>query len=373
MKTRLLLVGAALCAFCARVGAAELLSAENPALVGAVRAAYLQGQAFLASDIVALSQANKDWSQGYDPRSGKNLALISTRIETGVQWRGFSLGYISRNEWWATADRDSLDIIRADRQNANYDAGRNYSLDYHLRGFAADGARLGKSFSHALGSGWALNWGAAASVLHGRRMRSEDISGSATATGGRNFTATADWTRDYSGTDTAAEGYVAAFLGGNSTGQGYAADFGLSLGRADGLRFEWVATDVLGRMSWSDIPEKTLSGSNLPGAALPGGRKWRVELTQRLPVKNALSLSLPTRLGEFELADTFTQGVHLPRIGLSKRLNADWTARLDYETRFATLGLGLAYRWLQLSLRSDSFSLNRARAFGLGIGARLEF
>lgn len=373
MKPKLLLVFAALGGLCAPVGAAELLSAENPAHAAVPRTAYVEGQAFFASDIVPLSQANKDWSQGYDPRGGKNLALISTRIEAGVQWQGFRLGYINRNEWWATADRDSLDIIRADRQNASYDTGRNYSLDYHLRGFAADGARLTKSFSRELGSGWALNWGAAASVLHGRSVRSEDISGSATATGGRNFTATADWTRDYSGTDTAAEGYVAAFVDGNPSGQGYSADLGISLSRSDGVRFEWVATDVSGRMRWSDIPERTLSGSNLPGAALPSGRKWRVDLIQRLPVKNAWSLSVPTSLGELELADTFTQGVHLPRIGASKRLNADWAARLDYEFRFSSVGLGLSYRWLQMSLRSDSFSLNQARAFGLGIGAKLEF
>lgn len=373
MKLGRLPVCAALCGLCAPVFAADLLSAENPALAGAARAAYVDGQAFFASDIVPLSQANKDWSHGYDPRGGKNFALISTRIEAGVQWQGYRLGYISRNEWWASADRDSLDIIRTDRQKASYQAGRNYALDYHLRGFAADGARLTKSFSRELGSGWALNWGAAASVLHGRRVRSEDISGSATATGGRNFTATVDWTRDYSGTDTAAEGYVAAFLDGNPKGQGYSADFGISLGRADGVRFDWVATDVLGRMSWSDIPEKMLSGSNLPGVALPGGRKWRVDLTQRPPLKNALSLALPTSMGELELADTYTQGVHLPRIGLHKRFNADWDARLDYETRFASVGLGLTYRWLQLSLRSDAFSLNQARAFGLGIGARLEF
>lgn len=373
MKRSLLFFCAALGGLSSPVLAEELLSAENPALAGMARAAYAEGQAFFASDIVPLSQANKDWSQGYHPRNGKNLALISTRIETGMQWQGFRLGYISRNEWIATADRDSLDIVRADRQKASYDTGRNYLLDYRLRGFAADGARLTKSFSNDLGSGWTLGWGAAASLLHGRRVRSEDITGNATATGGRNFTANVDWTRDYSQTNTAAEGYVAAYLEGNPTGQGYAADFGLSLIRQDGLRFEWVVTDALGRMSWRDIPEMTLSGTNLAGAALPGGRKWRVELTQSLIVKNALSLSIPTRVGDVELADTFFQGTHLPRIGLSKRLNADWAARLDYDTHFSTVGVGMSYRWLNVNLRSDSLSLSKARAFGLGIGARLEF
>jgi hypothetical protein len=353
--------------------AADLLSAANPARAGAARAVYAEGQAFFASDAVPLSQINEDWSQGYRPREGENLALISTRIETGVQWQGLRLGYISRNEWIATANQDSLDIIRADRQEANYDKGRIYSLDYRLRGFAADGVRLSKSFSNDLGSGWVLGWGAAASMLRGRRVRSENISGGATATGARDFIATVDWTRDYSHTDTAAEGYTAAFLDGNPAGQGYSADFGIGLVRQDGLRLEWVATDVFGRMSWRDIPEKTLSGTNLPGAALPGGHKWRVDLTQTLPVKHTLSLSIPTDVAEVELTDSYFQGMHLPRVGMSKRFNADSAARLDYDIRFSTIGFGLSYRWLQMSLRSDSLSLNKARAFGLDIGARLDF
>lgn len=349
------------------------MSAENPARIGEARSAYAQGQAFFANDIVPLSQVDRDWSQGYHPREGKNLALISTRIETGLQWQGFRLGYISRNEWWAASNRDSLDIVRADRQNINYDSGRIYSLDYRLRGFAADGARLTKSFSNDLGSGWRLGWGAAVSALRGRRVRIEDIAGSATATGGRNFVANVDWTRDYSHTDPAAEGYVAAFLDGSPTGQGYSTDIGLSLAREDGLRLEWIATDALGRMSWRDIPEKTLSGTNLPGAALPSGHKWRVELTQRLPVKHALSISIPTSVAEVELGDTLFQGTHLPRIGMRKRLNADWAARFDYDFRFSTIGFGVSYRWLQMSLRSDSLSLSKARAFGFGFGARLDF
>lgn len=373
MKPSLLLLCATLGALASPAFAAELLSAENPARAGAARGVYVEGQAFFANDVVPLTQINKDWSQGFHPREGKNVALISTRAETGVQWQGFRLGYISRNEWMATANRDSLDIVRADRQKADFDNGRNYTLDYRLRGFAADGARLTKSFSNDLGSGWTLGWGAAASALRGSRVRSEDITGSATATGGRNFTATVDWTRDYSQTDTVAEGYVAAFRDGNPTGQGYAADFGILLGRQDGLRFEWTATDAFGRMSWRDIPEKTLSGSNLPGAALPGGRKVRVDFTQSLPAKHALSVSIPTSVADVEVADTLVQGIHLPRIGLSKRLNADWATQIDYDFRFSTVGLGISYRWLRVNVRSDSFSVNNARAFGFGIGARLEF
>ncbi len=373
MKPSIFLLCAALGGFSAPILAEQLLSAENPALAGAARGAYLDGQAFFGSDIVPLVEANKDWSQGYKPRGGKNYAVISTRVETGVQWNGFRLGYIERNEWLASANRDSLDIYRTSKQNLNYDSGRNYSLDYHLRGFTADGARLTKSFSRELGSGWTVGWGAAASVLRGRTIRSEDITGSAMATGGRNYTATVDWTRDYSHTDTVAEGFSPAFQAGSPSGQGYAADFGMSFDREDGLHVEWIASDIIGRMNWRDVPEKTLSGSNLPGATLPGGHKWRVELAQNIPTKQTLFVSIPTRTADIELGDTLVQGLNLPRIGLAKRLGADWTTRLDYDFHFSTVGLGVSYRCLYFNVRSNSLSVNKARAFGLGLGARLDF
>jgi hypothetical protein len=353
--------------------ATDFVSAENPALAGAARGTYVDGQAFFGSDVVPLVQANKDWSQGYSPRAGEDYALISTRVETGVQWNGFRLGYIERNDWIASANRDTLDIYRASKQNLDYDNGRNYLLDYHLRGFAADGLRLTKSFSHKLESDWTVAWGVAASVLHGRKVRSEDISGSATGTGGQNYTASVDWTRDYSGTDTVAEGFPPAFQSGSPSGEGYAADFGITLDHKDGLHVEWIASDIIGRMNWHDIPERTLSGSNLPGAALPGGRKWRVDLAQNIPTKQALSVSIPTRIADIELGDTRIQGLNLLRVGLAKRLGEDWTTRLDYDFHFSTVGLGVSYRWLYFNVRSDSLNANKARAFGLALGARLAF
>ncbi len=154
---------ACLAAACRPSLAADLISADNPALIGAERGVYAEGQAFVANDIVPLSQINKEWREGYRPRSGTNIAIVSTRIESGVQWQGFRLGYIQRNEWFASANRDTVDAIRADRQKADFDAGRSYALDDRVRGFTADGVRLAKSFSHNMASGWKLNWGVAAS------------------------------------------------------------------------------------------------------------------------------------------------------------------------------------------------------------------
>ena len=372
MKTSILPL--VLLSFAAPATAGELISAENPARIPSAAGLYFSGQAFFGNDVVPLRQINKDWRDNYAPAAGKNLALIASRVESGVAWQGFRLGLLSRNEWLAIANRDTLDIIRADRQKAAYDTGRTYDLDYRLKGFAANGLRLSKAIAYPLPHRWQVSWGGAISLLRGQRIRHEDIAGSATAIGGRTYVANfIDWKRDYSHTNTSAEGFVAPYLDGAPSGAGYSIDLGLSLERQDGLRVEWTVSDAISRIHWREIPEKTLVGSSLPTAALPSGRMWRVELNQHIPVKHKLSLTIPTAIGALELADTLVERQHLPEISLSTRMGNDWQARVAYDTHFSTLGLDLSYRWLHLRWRSDALAWNKMRAFGFGIDARWDF
>ena len=96
-------------------------------------------------------------------------------------------------------------------------------------------------------------------------------------------------------------------------------------------------------------------------------------MARNIPTKQTLFVSIPTKTANIEVGDTLVQGLNLPRISLAKRLGADWTARLDYDFHFSTVGLGVSYRWLYFNVRSDALSVNKARAFGLGLGARLDF
>jgi hypothetical protein len=144
---------------------------------------------------------------------------------------GYRLGVISRNDGWLRRI-DTVDINRAKRQiRLRYR--RNYALNYHLRGFAADGVKLAKAFSQPLPDGWMLDWGVAASALKGKRVRVEDITGNATGTGGSTYNATVEWRRDYSHTDTIKE----SFWPQNQIGNPWARVFHRlsTVGRSDGL------------------------------------------------------------------------------------------------------------------------------------------
>lgn len=359
-------LGLLLCAFATNASAVDPLAIQSPAQNGTTRAFYAEASAFLGNDVAPIVQVRKDWADGYSPRTGRNLALISARAETGVQWRGFRFGLVSRQEWFAEAAKDTADIVRAEKLNADYDTGRRYTADYRLRGFTANGFRLGKAFLQNLSAGWTANWGVAASVLRGSKMRREDISGNAIGTGGQSYDATADWRRDYSNMDTTS--FAPAFRDGHPDGHGYAGDLGLRLERDDGLRFEYAVNDLVGRMRWTGIPEMTLSGTNVFAGTLPGGRMIRVDFNERLPRKQTFLASVPLQSARVELSDSTAHGYHFPRLGLRPQWGPEWEALLDYDFRFKSVGVALSYQGFFVNIQSDALNFNKAKAFGLSFG-----
>lgn len=353
--------------------AADPLALANPAGYGSERAAYAEGHVFAANDLVPIREVSKRWEH-YQPKAGKNLAIISGRIESGMQLEGYRLGYVQRHEWLAEAHRDTADVAYADKSNASYDNGRSYVLGYRLRGFSASGLRLAKSFSlEQKPDGWTVDWGVAASVLQGSKVRREDIDGSALATGGRSYTASLDWRQDYSGMDTVAQGFAPAFRDGSPRGVGYSTDFGVRIGRKDGWRMEWALTDFVGAMRWTSIPEKTLAGTNVFAGTLPGGRMVRTDFVENLPAKQSLLLSIPLKLAHMEFADSIVRGYHFPSAGIRYETSGGWGYRIDYDFRFRSAGLGVTHQSFFASVCSDSMRVSEAKAFGISIGARFSF
>ncbi|HEY5897432.1 MAG TPA: hypothetical protein VIV54_07705 [Burkholderiales bacterium] len=354
--------------------AADPVGSSNPAHGLPGTTVFAEANAFIGSDFVPATRLFKDdWGRDYAPRQGRNIALVSARAETGASWRGFRASYIYRQEWFAEAHKDSLDAFNADRQDRDFDTGRRYVLDFRLKGFSAEGLRLGKSFSHAVAAGWRLDWGIAGSLLRGSRVRRESVSGTGLATGGRNADATIDWVRDDSNIDTVAKGFAPAFQSGDPRGDGYSADLGLQLTRADGLRFEWMAIDALSRMHWQSIPEMTLSGRTVFAGSLPSGRMIRVDFAETLPIKQSVLASIPFAAGRLELADHYLHGIHFPRLGVASGVPQGIQLRAGYDLRFRAAELGIGYRWLQLGLTTSALPFAKAKTLGVDFAARLAF
>jgi hypothetical protein len=353
--------------------AAEPTLGSNPARFPAGTGVFSEASAFAGNDFVPISKLLKDdWGPNYSPRPGQNLAVLGVRWETGFNVRGYRIGYVYRQEWFGRADKDSLDLAHADRQDRDFDAGRTYKLDYTMKGFAADGIRVGKAFSTPLPRGWVLDWGLAASGLRGNRMRTEFLTGSATGKGGQDVDAEGSWERNDSNTNTVARGFAPAFVEGEARGEGYSGDFGLVLKSPGGLTLEWSVMDAVGRMYWYAIPQITLSGSTTFSGTLPSGRAVRVDLIEDLSAKHSVAFSMPVSGLRLEVADHFFGSYHFPRVGIRTEARP-LQLRVDYDIYFHAVGLGLAYRWFQVGFTTDDLHLATAKTVAFDVSLRFQF
>jgi hypothetical protein len=357
----------------------DFFTPTNPATVDQARAIYASAQRFHSDDIAPVTQENGNWSAGYRPRAGANVTLDFINFEAGIQSEGYRVGFIYRSDLYISESHDMADFVRANRQQLNFDPGRTYSLDYHANGFTADGVRITKSFSNSFGAGWEFQWGGAASLLQGRSLAIQDVTGnSLSVTGGRGNNVTGGYNYNFNGTGdlgtmTNQIGALpgAPNPGNSSTSVGYSLDIGIGVAREDGLRFDWVVSDALGRMRWNN--SSVLTGKVIFPAGYFINPPIQVNVTETLPVKNSLSVYVPTRIADVLMSDTVYHGINMPRIGLSKHFNSDWAASIDYESRFQTVGVGASYRWLYVNFRTDTLQLNRAHALAGSIGAKVDF
>lgn len=368
---------ATICALSAApASASNLLALTNPALIAEQRGVHFSGATFLGNDFSPIKEVHADLLNDYAPRGGRNLALITARVESGMDWQGLRVSALYRMEWLATVQRGTLDLYRTDRMLAAHKIGTTTSIDYRLDGFEARGLQLGKAWRFNQDSGWTIKLGASVNLLQGQKIRQEQWSGMALATAARTLRFSGEASRTWamnSNADNLVNDFVPAYRLGDPGGRGYSLDLGMHVERQDGAFLDWTIADAFSRMYWTNIPQFTYSGSGVFNGAFPEGKKWRVDFADRLPVKQTLLLSLPIQPVHLELSDSVMQGQHFAAMGLRQEYAWGLSARLDYDFRFKTVGVGLAYRNFRIGLRSDAILPAQTHAFGLEAGITIDF
>jgi hypothetical protein len=362
-----------------------LLAVDNPAKNGAATGAYATVEAFGGNDQVAMRQYSKDWQGKYSARDGQNIGLLAARAEAGAQWNGYRLGALYRAEALTEANRDTADLMRQYKTSSGYDAGRTHRIDYAIKGFAADGARLGKSFQMNPGGKWQLDVGVGASWLRGKRVKLETVSGQVMTLNMKDFSANATWDSISSSMDTSGDAQFNPPYGARPSwsGHGFALDVGMLLRREDGLRLEAAVNDLAGRMSWKNLPAYAVNYTSAtkyydadgyvhfdtPATAQSSYRN----LNQTLDPKVWLAAGYPIGAFELQAASSYTSGYWFPEFGVGYRVAPQWRLNADYDFRFKTVGISAHHRSLYLGLRTENTKFNQARAYGLTGGASISF
>lgn len=372
------------------------LGISNPAHHHSQTAVLVHGRAFAANDFLPAKTLirNTPWEQNYHPKAGRNIALLNGSFEASVLWNGLRVGYVARQDWFAQANRDGLDIYRSFDLKQALQTGQSGRLDYEMVGYTAQGLALGGAFERALGqSDWHVAAGFGLNLLKGHSYRHDiwqtslnTIASGVTVINGRVERDHARMKRDIFRDPVN--------FGSTPSGRGYALDLGLSFRHSNGWRVEWAAKDLLGEMRWRNIPYERLdaleyvvcqtSGIDCNNAKDPnvapifadsaGGLLPRTRnLKHKLKAKHRVVLGVPVAGGSLELINNYTSGVHLPAVGFVFPEYKGWKSRVNYDKRFGTVGVELGYKSFFVGYRADKLSLSKAKAYGLQTGFQWNF
>lgn len=369
------------------LGHAEgLLAVDNPAKNGQGNKAYAALEAFEGNDQVAMRQYDGDWLGSYTPRDGANIGLLAVRAETGVQWQGYRLGVLYRADALIETNRDTSDLVQQYKTESGYNVGRTYQLDYKIRGFEANGARLSKSVQHELNSHWQMDLGLGLSYLRGQRVKLQSASGQVVTLNTKDFNAGVKLNNSDSNIDTTDLDSFNAPYGRQvaPSGQGYALDAGLVLHHKEsGASIEVAVADLSGRMDWKNVPNNASDYStatkyyDADGFVQFNPSASRIsryqDLRQKLDPKVWLALNYP--IGNFELqgASSYTKGYWFPQVGIKYHFSSQWFSNADYDFRLNTLGLSIHHQWFYFGLRMDGTNADTAKAYGLNAGVNIPF
>ena len=336
---------------------------------------------FSAVDATPVRALSGDWAR-YHPRDGRNHALQAARIELAAASRQWEVAATARSDLLMHGSRGAFDVVQAYKQRATPADGSRFTVDAEQRGVVWAGLRGARSW--ALGGDaavptWQLT--AALTVLSVRRVQQTDALGAVQygELTGYDFNARTlrvDSHKDFGGAGER-----------NTTGRGVTTDLGLLWQPSERAFVNLSVVDLASRLKIDQVPTEATSLSSavfgvddrgyLDYKPLVNGRYSASDL--RLQPARKWSLTAGWRLdcigggaGGGRFGDgavlgarwEHVDGLDLPALWLTWPVLPGWTLQLDAETRFRSLGIGVATRHASLLLRSRSMAVGESSALG---------
>ncbi|MEQ1590040.1 MAG: hypothetical protein ABL902_06785 [Gallionella sp.] len=348
--------------------ATRTLPAENLAVT-------FSSQIFEANDYTSMRHFSDDWRGAYTLREGKNLGVSFARADVSAREASWSVGYFYRHDILLESNRDTTDLVYANKIVAPVPVGKNYDINLEMNGFEAHGVRLDKAVSWQTQRAWNATVGVGASLLKGQRTRMGQAHGNAlsTATG---------YTYDLNMTDADSNKTYPFMPLGEVSSTGYALDLGLRLQWQDGKRLDLALNDLAGEIRWRNLPLTTMDANSSTATRdaqgyilfnpTVSGQNSRVDLTQKLDTKGSVQFHAPLSKGiSANLGTEWIKDNFFPRLGLEYATSQGVEMMADYDTRFKTFGLGASWHDAYLTARTQNLNFDKSRGYGVKIGFEL--
>ena len=340
---------------------------------------------FSAIDATPVRALSGDWAN-YHPRNGRNHALQSARIELSAAHQRWEVAATARSDILIDGSRGAFDVVQAYKQRATPADGSRFSVDAQQRGVVWAGLRGARSWalhSDAALPTWQLT--AALTVLSVRRVQKTDAQGEVQYSDltGYDFNAQTlrvDNQKDFGGWG---ERYT--------TGRGVTTDLGLLWQPSERAFVNLSLVDLASRLTVDRVPTEAATMSSvvfgvddrgyLDYKPLVNGRYSASDLRLQLARKWSLAAGWRLDGGTGGSGDGVVLGARwehiggldLPALWLTWPVLPGWTLQLDAETRFHSLGIGVATRHASLLLRSRSLAVGESSALGWQASLRWPF
>jgi hypothetical protein len=378
---RIIAILASFAALAVQTALAEgLLAVVNPAtraLPAENLSVTFRGQFFEANDYTSMRHFSDDWRGNYTPHEGKNLGVSYARADVFAREASWSVGYFYRQDILLESNKDTTDIVHANKTGTPVSIGRTYDISLAMNGFEAQGVRLDKAFTWQTQRAWNATVGVGASLLKGQRTRMGQAHGNAlsTATG---------YTYNLNMTDADSNKTYPFMPSGEVSSTGYALDLGLRLQWQNGERLDIAVNDLVGEIRWRNLPLTTMDANSATATydaqgyilfnPTVTGQNSRTGLTQKLDTKGRVQFHAPLAPGvSANLGAEWIKDNLFPSLGLEYAASHALGMTADYDTRFKTFGLGATWHDAYLSVRTQSLNFDQSRGYGVKVGFELKF
>lgn len=333
----------------------------------------VEGLGFLSTPFYATRGISKQISaDNYYPQSGEQYAAGMLQWAASYRVPSWEWSVFSREEGYARANRDALDIILDDAMHGAIETVGNYSPYYDVARFNIQGARMGYAFPTLEFEGWNINMGAAASLFKGVKWYENHVSGTIQVEGRNQYTITAQEDRLDSKQRTSNwNRYVADK---ELSAKGWTLDFALQATHPDGAHLFLVINDLLSKSDWQNVPYLIQTAKNVTTHTndrnIPTGRVLHRDFTYSLPRKIIIGGGYPWGDAIIEASMSRVDGKNYPLLGISKLWDSDNNKyRVNYHQRWKALEFKWAGKWMTLGLMSNHINFNRATLLGLSLSA----
>lgn len=333
---------------------------------------HVRVQSFFANDAVSIQTRLHKMRGDIDAKEGDNLEIIDVRIDSGIysKYTGY-IGYTHREESAKIASKDMEELYHSVRNKNSMTIGREYNLKLLVDSFKANGVVLANSFPIYKSDTLRIKIGGALELLQANVMQDWELSGNAKAVGKKDYDYNVVSRNNYT------HNYLYRLDVPKSSATGYGFHFSLDANYKN-FQLSLIANDIFAQLDWKLLPysyvkmntdNKTYdkNGYVRYNPSISGIEK-EMDYTQHLIEKYRIEAKYSVSKSIFEIGLDHMYFNYLPYISYIYNFSKNWSAKLDYESRFGSYYGEVKYKDIFVGLRASSLEEQHVVALNLGIG-----